>query len=98
MVPSSNLGVATGSNVAHPMGAKMVQTARIVTPVHWIVAPEWLTVEQACDLSGHDRGTMLQMAKDRVVDVEREGSTWLIEKKSLWEYQETLALLLHWDD
>jgi hypothetical protein len=38
------------------------------------------------------------MVEHRVVDIELEGSTWLIEKKSLWEYQETLALLLHWDD
>jgi excisionase family DNA binding protein len=76
----------------------VVPQARIVTPVTWMFAPEWLTVQEACDLSGHDRGTMLHIIETEGVDAERDGDSWLIEKESLWEFQEALALFLHWDD
>jgi hypothetical protein len=29
------------------------------TGIDWAFAPDWLTIEEACFLSGHDRGTML---------------------------------------
>jgi hypothetical protein len=61
----------------------------------WAFAPEWLTVEQACFLSGHDRGSMPEITDADGVDLNLEG---LIEKRSLWEFQEALVLVRHWHD
>jgi len=68
---------------------------RIITPVHWAFAPEWLTVEQACFLSGWDIDTMLEIVSEGDVDLNDAG---LIEKESLHEFQEACALVLHWND
>jgi excisionase family DNA binding protein len=62
--------------------------------VDWIFAPEWLAVEQACELSGWDPGSLLEIMAQGGVDVDEAG---LIEKQSLYEFQETLAEVLHWD-
>ena len=70
--------------------------ARIVTPVTWAFAPDWLTVEEACHLSGHDADTVRFLIDDGGVDAKQEGDAWLVEKASLFEYQETLAEVLHW--
>lgn len=75
-----------------------VTRPRIVTPVMWAFAPDWLTIQEACDLSGHDAATIQWLIENGAVDAEREGDTWLIEKRSLWEFQEALAEVLHWDD
>jgi hypothetical protein len=69
--------------------------ARIVTPVTWAFAPEWLTVGQACTLSGHTPDVMRHIVAIGGVDTSDVG---LIEKASLWEFQEALALVLHWQD
>jgi hypothetical protein len=70
---------------------------RIATPVDWLFAPEWLTLEEACFLSGHDRGTMLNMVEIDGVDL-KDDDQLLIEKQSLYEFQESLALVLNWYD
>jgi len=70
---------------------------RIITPVVWLEAPAWLTVEEACWLTGHDRDAMLQIIELGGVDAEHDGETWLIEKESLYEFQESLAEVLHWE-
>jgi hypothetical protein len=31
----------------------------VATGIDWVFAPDWLTIEQACFLSSHDRGAML---------------------------------------
>ena len=67
----------------------------MVTPVTWAFAPEWLTVRQACTLSGWDVATMAQIIAEAGVDLNDEG---LIDKNSLWEFQDALALVLHWND
>jgi hypothetical protein len=61
----------------------------------WLFYPEWLKVSQACELSGYDRGTMLQVFEVDGVDLDTKG---LIEKRSLWEWQEVSAELAHLDD
>ena len=71
---------------------------RVITPVSWIAAPEWLTVREACELSGHDVDTLHWMIQDGALDTRREGDTWLIEKASLREFQEALLEVLHWWD
>lgn len=68
---------------------------RIATMVDWVFAPEWLTIEQACQLSGWDRDTMLLIIDEGGVDLDNAG---LIERASLREFQETLAEIVHWDD
>ena len=76
----------------------VLQASRIVTPVTWAFAPDWLTVEQASCLSGHDEDTVKWLILDGGVDAKRDGGAWLIDKASLHDYQEALALVLHWWD
>lgn len=52
-------------------------------------------VVKACFLSGHDREAMLEIIEVDGVDLNVEG---LIEKRSLWEFQEALVLVRHWHD
>jgi hypothetical protein len=37
------------------------------------------------------------LIEDGGVDARREGDDWVIEKQSLQEYQEALALVANWD-
>ena len=71
------------------------QTRRVATPIDWLFAPEWLDLETACFLSGWTQGQMLRIIEENGVDLSTAG---MIEKQSLWEFNETLAELLHWDD
>jgi hypothetical protein len=73
----------------------LASSPQIVNGIDWAFAPDWLTVEQACCLSGHDRGAMLYIIDEGGVDLSDAG---LIEKRSLWEFQETLAEISHWYD
>lgn len=70
----------------------------IVTPVTWAFAPDWLTIEQACFLSGWDPVGMLEIIDEGGIDADQNAGAWLIEKRSLWEFQESLADILHWND
>jgi hypothetical protein len=36
----------------------------VATGIDWVFAPDWLTIEQACFLSSHDRGAMLEIISD----------------------------------
>ena len=69
--------------------------SRTVTPVAWMEAPEWLTVQEACRLSGWDSPTMSVVVREGGVDVNVEG---LIERQSLYDFQQSLALVHHWHD
>ncbi|MFL7793511.1 MAG: hypothetical protein AB8I69_15325 [Anaerolineae bacterium] len=72
-----------------------VSTPRIVNMVTWAFAPDMLTFEEACYLSGYDRGTMLQVLEVDGVDLDNAGR---IEKQSLWEWLEVSVEYAHWDD
>jgi len=76
----------------------MPTATRVVTGVSWAFAPEWLTLEEASYLSGHDADTLRGLIYDGGVDAKRQDDTWLIEKASLREFQETLLEILHWED
>ena len=65
---------------------------RIATTTDWLFAPDLLTIEQACFLSGWDRDTMCFIVNDGGVDLDDAG---LIFKDSLEEYQEALLLALN---
>jgi hypothetical protein len=80
-----------------PDDSKMMQvsTPRIVNMVTWAFAPDMLTFEEACYLSGYDRGTMLQVLEVDGVDLDNAGR---IEKQSLWEWLEVSVEYAHWDD
>jgi hypothetical protein len=71
-----------------------VQT-QVATTVDWLFAPDWLSIEEACFLSDWDRDAMLEIIDEDNVDLDDDGR---IEKQSLYEFQECLALVLHWDD
>ena len=68
---------------------------RVAFATDWLFFPDWLTLEQACYLSGWDEATMREIIDEDGVDLNVEG---LIEKQSLWEFQEMLALVLHWNN
>jgi hypothetical protein len=54
-----------------------------------------LTLEEACCLSGYDRGAMFQVIEVDGVDLDNTGR---IEKQSLWEWLEVSVEYAHWDD
>jgi hypothetical protein len=93
-------GKATDFELMAPGNGKSLSVCRementppaTATGMDWAFAPDWLTLEEACFLSGHDRGTMLSIVDEDGVDLNTEG---LIEKRSLWEFQTTLAEVLH---
>jgi hypothetical protein len=92
LVSSSNLLVATSRQPLDAKGKLCVQ--RIVTPVVWAFAPEWLTVREASELSGYDEATIRVLVQDGALDTKRG----LIEKASLREFREALWEVLHWHD
>ena len=69
---------------------------RVVTLVSWAFAPEWLTVQEASELSGHDVDTLHWLIQDGALDTRCVGNTWLVEKASLREFQEALLEVSHW--
>ena len=71
----------------------MEKRPQMATLVTWGYAPNWLTIEEACELSGHDLDTMRQIIDVDGVDLNEDG---LIEKRSLHDFQESLALVLNW--
>jgi hypothetical protein len=73
----------------------MEETRRIATGVDWLFAPEWLTIEEACFLSGWSESAMKEIIEEAGVDLNDEG---LIERESLYEFNECAALILHWND
>ena len=77
-----------------PAGVPMTASHHI-TPLMWLYAPEWLTIQEACLLSGWDPDVMQQIIEEGGVDLNSEG---LIEKRSLYEFQEATALVMNWDD
>ncbi len=75
-------------------GEEMIQP-HVVTPVDWAFAPEWLTMDEACRLSGWTPDAMNEIVEAGGVDLNGDE---LIERGSLLEFQEAVALVLHWDD
>ena len=100
LVGRSNRPVAITETVdLLPGGTAMfLQASRIITPVTWLAAPDWLTIPEAAWLSGHDEDTIERLVWEGDVDTRREGDGWLIDKWSLHDFQEALALVLHWAD
>jgi len=41
---------------------------------------------------------MLEIIDEGGIDADQNAGAWLIEKRSLWEFQESLADILHWND
>jgi hypothetical protein len=52
-----------------------LQTTRqgMVTPVTWVFAPDRLTVEDACELSGWDASAMAEIILEGGVDLDDAG-------------------------
>ena len=94
---SAGIKTVCAPTITLPYGGPMLQSVpqRVITPVVWYEFPDWLTVEQACYLSGHSLDDMLFIIEDGGVDLNLDG---LIDKASLYEFQESLALVLHWDN
>lgn len=61
--------------------------------VTWTFAPEWLTPAEAAALLGraYSEDAVLALIELGAFDAEQDAAgTWLIEKRSLQEYQESL--------
>jgi hypothetical protein len=56
------------------------ETKRIAAMVDWLFAPEWLTIEEACSLSGWSESAMREIIEEAGGDLNDEG---LIERESL---------------
>lgn len=54
----------------------------------WVFAPNWLTVAEACFLSGWSSDQMAEIVAERGVDLDDDS---LIEKQILYEFQGALA-------
>jgi hypothetical protein len=93
------MGLIEATDFEYPdidrVGTMLDTKPDVATGIDWAFAPEWLTVEQACFLSGHDRLAMYSIIEEDGVDLNLDG---LIEKRSLWEFQEALVLVRHWHD
>ena len=50
----------------------MEETKRIATMVDWLFAPEWLTIEEACFLSGWSESAMKEIMEEGGVDLNDE--------------------------
>lgn len=60
---------------------------RVITPVVWLEAPDWLTLEGVSFLTGYDVATVHWLADDGAFDLRDDG---LIDKASVREFQEAL--------
>ena len=83
VVGSSPTRVTTADRVEVGVGV----ASRVFTPVCWIEAPEWLTLQEAAFLSGFDDETLGVVIAEGGVDLNYAG---LIAKDSLYEYREAL--------
>ena len=61
-----------------------------VTLVAWAFAPDWLTLTEATQLSGHGEDLLLALIQDGSLEAELEGDAWKIQKASLREFQDAL--------
>jgi hypothetical protein len=71
------------------------QEVHTVVLPDWVTSPDWLSLDEACHLTGYDLPAMQSLVDDGAVDLDERG---LIEKRSLWEFLESLILALHWAD
>jgi len=71
---------------------------RVATLVDWAFAPDWLTVEEASFLTGLSPQQVHEWVDAGYVDAEEVRGRWLIEKRSLAEFRETLIEVLADDD
>jgi hypothetical protein len=74
------------------MAQQKVQTA---TLLDWVTSPDWLSLDEACHLTGYDLPAMQSLVDEGMVNLDERG---LIDKRSLWEFLESLILALHWAD
>jgi hypothetical protein len=94
MVGQRTLNPYVGVRILRPQPE--MQRERIVTPLTWALAPAWLDLEKACHLSGYDLDLLRFLIHDGGVDAKQDGDSWLIEKQSLLDFRECLALALNW--
>ena len=74
----------------------MEQQVQTATLIDWVTFPDWLSLDEACHLTGYDQATVVQwLVDDGAVDLDNNG---LIEKRSLSEFLDALVLVLHLND
>ena len=78
-------------------GNMQTSPGQYVTPVTWLAAPEWLTPAEAAAITGHSLETIQEIIDVGGVEL-KDGDVVLIEKRSLYDFQESLAEVLHWNE
>jgi hypothetical protein len=89
------MALHTGARVKPFSQEGVAMARRVAFPTDWVFYPTWLTVEQACYLSGWNADDMQEIMDAGGVDLNDAG---LIAKDSLWDFQKVCALLFHWYD
>ncbi len=70
----------------------------MVTPATWWAADAWLTLAQAAELTGRSLEEIQTILQVGGLELREEGGQVLIDKNSLYDFQETLAEILHWNE
>ena len=73
----------------------MATSRRIATGVDWAFAPEWLTIPQACALTGWSAMEMLDIIEVDGVDLKDDEENIFIDRDSLREYREVRVYMSH---
>ena len=71
---------------------------RMINLAKWLEAPQFLSPDEAARLAGRSRDDIDRMIDDDAVELVEEGSGYLIEKQSLYDFEESLEIVQHWDD
>ena len=66
--PQAGRSNRPGGALSLSESAPVMQETRTARLLDWVFAPVWLTLEQACFLSGWDQDSMLEIINDGGVD------------------------------
>ena len=72
----------------------MATSRRIATGVDWAFAREWLTIPQACALTGWSATEMLDIIEVDGVDL-KDDENIFVDRNSLREYREVRVFVSH---
>ena len=63
------------------------------TAMDWSVMPEWITTEEAAEISGYHPEHVRWLARGGKIGAEKKGRDWWIDRDKLREYLETVEAL-----
>ena len=63
------------------------------TAIDWANMPEWITTEEAAELSGYDVQHVRRLMRENKIAGRKAGTMWWIDTDSLKDYLATIAAL-----